>query len=104
LLRRNSGDHTDSPSKECIVRIGFNYPAVMLAAGAVAVAIAAAPPAAADPAQQICIGLSTSSAKCQMPGDTEINDSLPYANVLPQWSEFGQQSGGPYGGAGGGAG
>jgi hypothetical protein len=76
----------------------------MLAAGSAAVAIGAAPMAAAEPAQQTCISVSSSATKCQSPGDTEINDSLPYANVLPQASYFGGQSQGPYGGAGGGAG
>jgi hypothetical protein len=86
------------------VRIRIAYLTSVLAAGAAAVAIAAAPAAAADASQQTCTSLSTSSTKCQSPGDAEINDSLPYANVLPQWTEFGGQSGGPYGGAGGGAG
>ena len=76
----------------------------VLAAGAAAVAITAAPAAAADPSQPTCVSLSSSSTKCQSPGDAEITDSLPYANVLPQWSYFGGQSGGPYGGTGGGAG
>jgi hypothetical protein len=80
----------------------------VLAAGATAVAITAAPAAAAaaaaDPTQPSCVNLSSSSTKCQSPGDAELNDSLPYANVLPQWSFFGGQSGGPYGGTGGGAG
>jgi hypothetical protein len=48
--------------------------------------------------------LNSASTKCQSRGDVELNDSLPYANVLPQWSFFGGQSGGPYGGSGGGAG
>jgi hypothetical protein len=32
----------------------------------------------------------------------EINDSLSRANTSPQWSSFGGQSGGPYGGSLGG--
>jgi hypothetical protein len=86
------------------VRMRLAYLTPVLAGVAAAVAIAAAPVAAADASQQTCVSLSTSSTKCQSPGDAEINDSLPYANVLPQWTEFGGQSGGPYGGAGGGAG
>lgn len=77
----------------CIVRIGFKYSAVMLAASAVAVAIAAAPPAAADPAQQTCIGLSTSSTKCQSPGDVEINSSVPAPPAGP-WAMYGPFWGG----------
>lgn len=76
----------------------------LLAATAAAVAITAAPAAAADPSQSTCVNLSSSSTKCQSPGDVELNDTLPYANVLPQWSFSGGQSGGPYGGPGGGAG
>jgi hypothetical protein len=86
------------------MRIRLRYATPVLAAGAVAVAIAAAPMAAADTAQQTCISVSSSSTKCQSPGDAEINDSLPYANVLPQFSYFGGQTAAPYGGPGGGAG
>jgi hypothetical protein len=77
------------------MRIALKYLRLtpVLAAGATAVAT-----------QPSCVNLSSSSTKCQSPGDAELNDSLPYANVLPQWSFFGGQSGGPYGGTGGGAG
>jgi hypothetical protein len=84
--------------------IGLKCVTTVLAVGAAAVAIAAAPAATAAPAQENCINLNTASTKCQSPGDVELNDSVPYANVLPQWSTIGGQSGGPYGGAGGGAG
>ena len=78
--------------------------ATIVAVTMAALAIGTAPAAAADGATQKCTNLNTSSTKCESPGDVEINDSLPYADVLPQWSEFGGQSGGPYGGPGGGAG
>jgi hypothetical protein len=84
------------------IRVKFMTPA--LVAAAATVAIAAAPTASADPAQETCTSVSSSSTECQSPGDAEINDSLPYANVLPQFSYFGGQSAGPYGGPGGGAG
>jgi hypothetical protein len=42
--------------------------------------------------------------KCQSPGNAEINDSLPYANVLPQYAYTGGQTSAPYGGPGGGPG
>jgi hypothetical protein len=84
--------------------IGLNCVTPFLVAGAAAVAIASAPVAAAAPAQETCVNLNSASTKCQSPGNVELNDSLPYANVLPQWSFFGGQSGGPYGGTGGGAG
>jgi hypothetical protein len=84
--------------------IGMKGVTTVLAVSAAGVAIAGAPAAAADPAQETCVNLNSASTRCQSPGDVELNDSLPYANVLPQWSFFGGQSGGPYGGAGGGAG
>jgi hypothetical protein len=86
------------------MRIGRRYIIPTLAAGAAAAAIAAAPTAAADSAQQTCTSVSSSATKCQSPGDAEINDSLPYSDVLPQFSYFGGQSAAPYGGPGGGAG
>jgi hypothetical protein len=76
----------------------------VLVAGVAAAAIAAAPTAAADSSQENCTPLGSSAVKCQSPGDAEINDSLPYANVLPQYSYFGGQTAAPYGGPGGGAG
>jgi hypothetical protein len=75
---------------------------LILAAGAVAVAIAAAPTAIAKTPK--CTQLNSLSTRCESPGNAEINDTLPVANVLPQWSVMGQQSGGPYGGPGGGPG
>jgi hypothetical protein len=81
--------------------IGTKHIAPVLAAGAVAVAIAAAPTAAAAPTET-CTGLNTGSTICESPGNAEVNDTLPFASVLPQWSDFGGQSGGPYGGSFGG--
>jgi hypothetical protein len=72
--------------------------AVMSAA---ALAIAAAPAAAAQQSQT-CTNTSTSATICGSPGNVEINDSLSRANTSPQWSSFGGQSGGPYGGTLGG--
>jgi hypothetical protein len=72
--------------------------AVMSAA---ALAIAAAPTAAAQQSQT-CTNQSTSATICGSPGNVEINDSLSRANTSPQWSSFGGQSGGPYGGTLGG--
>lgn len=48
------------------------YVKAVLAAGATAVAIAAAPTAAADGAQQSCTNLSSSATKCESPGDAEM--------------------------------
>lgn len=75
---------------------------LIIAAGSAAVAIAGPPTAAAK--QPACTQLNNLSTRCESPGNVEINDTLPVANVLPQWSLFGQQSGGPYGNAGGGPG
>jgi hypothetical protein len=72
--------------------------AVMSAA---ALAIAAAPTAAAQQSQT-CTDPNTSATICGSPGNVEINDSLSRANTSPQWSPFGEQSGGPYGGSLGG--
>jgi hypothetical protein len=71
-------------------------------AAAIGLAVAGSPTAAGQPSQETCTSLNTSSTKCQSPGNAEINDSLTRAYVSPQWSSFGQQSGGPYGGSLGG--
>jgi hypothetical protein len=76
--------------------------ALIIAAGSAAVAMAGAPTATAKP--PTCTQLNSLSTRCESPGNAEINDTLPVANVLPQWSLFGQQSGGPYGNPGGGPG
>jgi hypothetical protein len=73
----------------------------IIAAGAAALAIAGAPTATAQPT---CTQLNSLSTRCESPGNAEINDTLPVANVLPQWSVMGQQSGSPYGNGGGGPG
>ena len=83
------------------MRILLKYFTTPLVMGAVAVAIAAAPTAAAA-ATETCTGLNTGSTICESPGNAEVNDTLPFASVLPQWSDFGGQSGGPYGGSFGG--
>jgi hypothetical protein len=74
---------------------------VAAGAAAAAAAIAGAPTAAGKPT---CTQLNSVSTRCESSGNVEINDTLPVANVLPQWSLFGQQSGGPYGNPGGGPG
>jgi hypothetical protein len=87
-----------------MMRTSLKFVTSMLGAGAVAVALAAAPPATASPNQETCTSVNSSATKCQSPGNAEINDSLPYANVLPEYSYFGGQSTGPYGPPGGGPG
>lgn len=83
------------------MRIRLKCIAPALLTGAVAVAIAAAPTAAAATAET-CTSLNTGSTICESPGNAEVNDSQSRAATLPQWSSFGQQSGGPYGGSFGG--
>ncbi|MDT5009854.1 MAG: hypothetical protein QOH57_1471 [Mycobacterium sp.] len=86
------------------MRIRLKYMTPTLAAAVAALAIAAPPVAAADGAEETCTNLNNSAVKCQSPGNAEINDSLPYANVLPQYAYSGGQTSAPYGGPGGGPG
>jgi hypothetical protein len=68
------------------MRIGLKCITPVLAARAAAVAIAGAPTAAAT-GQSSCVTLGT-SAKCQMPGEVEINSSIPAPNPGP-WAVYG---------------
>jgi hypothetical protein len=86
------------------MRIRLKYMMPTFAAAIVVLTVAAAPMAAADGAQETCTNLNNSAVKCQSPGNAEINDSLPYANVLPQYAYTGGQTSAPYGGPGGGPG
>jgi hypothetical protein len=92
------------------MRIKLNYIAPLLAAGAAAVAIGAAPIAAADPAPgpaiaQSCSGTS-SGTECQSPGNVQIDDSPPPVSYDPYGGEGfllgGYGYGGFHGGGGGG--
>jgi hypothetical protein len=73
------------------MRLGLNYFAPLLAAGAAAVAIAAAPIAMAaptapsDPAQvqQSCANLGGSQSECQTPGNVQVNDAPPQVDYFP---------------------
>jgi hypothetical protein len=58
---------------------------LLLAAGAGAVAISAAPIAAASTTGCSTIGLDT---ECQTPGNVQINDSAPI-QYAPEYPEFG---------------
>ena len=68
------------------MRIGLKYITPVLATCAAAVAIAGAPTAAAT-SQSSCVMLGTST-KCQMPGEVEINSSIPAPNPGP-WAVYG---------------
>ena len=74
---------------------------ILSAAGAVALAIGAAPTATAD-IGEFCTNINTGNTKCERPGNVEINGSLTRADTIPMWSVQGGASGGPYGGTLGG--
>lgn len=67
------------------MRLGPKYIAPLLAAGAVAVAVAAAPIATAAPTashdasqvQQSCADLGATHSECQPPGNVEVYDAPP---------------------------
>ena len=69
------------------MRIKLNHVAPLVGLAAVAVAIAAAPIAAADPgpAQQ-CAG-SGQGTVCQSPGNVQINDAPPPVSFFPYGGE-----------------
>jgi hypothetical protein len=73
------------------MRIGLNYIAPLLAAGATAASIVAAPIAAAVPtapsnpaqAQQSCTNLGGTQSECQGPGNVQLNDAPPQVDFFP---------------------
>jgi hypothetical protein len=71
------------------MRIKLTHIAPLLAAGAAAVAISAAPPAAADPipAEKICTE-SVSGSQCESAGNVEINNT-PTTHFTPQYPMLG---------------
>ena len=91
------------------MRIKLNYLAPLLAAGAVAVAVGAAPIAVAAPGpiQQSCTA-DGAGTECQSPGNVQIDDSPPpVSNFDPYGGEgfllggWGGHGGGFHGGGGG---
>jgi hypothetical protein len=87
------------------VRIKLNYIAPLLAAGSAAIAITAAPIAAAAsaPPQGAC-DAAVSGSICQTPGNVEINDAPPAVNYDPYGDDgfLLGYGGGFHGGFGGG--
>jgi hypothetical protein len=70
------------------MRITMSSTTMLLAAGAVAVAIAAAPTAAADAGMsQFACNSGTPGTSCVSPGNAQINDSLP-PDFTPQYPDF----------------
>jgi hypothetical protein len=90
---RNSGTHTNRPNIEGdpTMRLGLNYIAPLLAAGAATAAIAAAPIAAAAPpapgntsqVQQSCAAVGGTQTECQSPGNVQVNDAPPQVDFFP---------------------
>jgi hypothetical protein len=70
-------------SKGVIVRIRINYITPVLAAGVAAVAIAAAPSAAATPDDQLCSDMG-GSTQCQSAGNVQIYTTLHAMSVTPR--------------------
>jgi hypothetical protein len=69
------------------VRMKLNYLAPLLMAGAAAVAIAAAPIAAAAPTTGQSCGGSGTGTICQSPGNVQINDAPPPVQFYPYGGE-----------------
>jgi hypothetical protein len=69
------------------VRIKLNYIAPLLTAGAAAVAIAAAPIAAAAPTTGQSCSASGAGTICQSPGNVQINDAPPPVQFFPYGGE-----------------
>jgi hypothetical protein len=69
------------------MRIGIKYTTPVLVAGVAAIAIAAAPIAAASSNHESCVTAATST-KCNKVGDAEINSSIPAPNPGP-WAVYG---------------
>jgi hypothetical protein len=82
------------------MRVKLNYLIPLLATGAAAVAVAAAPIAAAAPGplQQSCTQIGADS-ECQSPGNVQINDSPPPVNNFDPYGGEGFLLGG-FGGGG----
>ena len=74
-------------SKGVIVRIGIGFIAPVLAAGAAAVAVAAAPSAAATPDGQLCSDMG-GSTQCHRTGNVQIY-TVPQAASATTTSTYG---------------
>jgi hypothetical protein len=92
------------------MRVKLTYLTALLAAGAAAVAISAAPIASAAPTplQQSCTE-TVSGSECESPGNVEINDTPPPVNFDPYgddglliggYGAYGFHGGGFHGGGG----
>jgi hypothetical protein len=91
--------------------IKLSYLTPLLAAGAAAAAISAAPIASADSTTQQSCNESVSGSVCESPGNVEINDTpgpmdfQPYGEdgfLIGGYGGYGYHGGGFHGGGGGG--
>jgi opacity protein-like surface antigen len=91
--------------------IKLSYLTPLLAAGAAAAAISAAPIASADSTTQQSCNESVSGTVCESPGNVEINDTpgpmdfQPYGEdgfLIGGYGGYGYHGGGFHGGGGGG--
>jgi hypothetical protein len=80
------------------MRIKLRYITPLLAAAGAAAAIGAAPVALADSSTPLnCTYINGNlDTQCQSPGNTQINDSLPFVPYTPQYPYF--EGGYGYGG------
>jgi hypothetical protein len=92
-------------TKESTVTIKLRYITPLLAAAGAAAAIVAAPMAMADSTTTATTAQSCSylngnlDTQCSSPGNTQINDSLPFVPYTPQYPYFeGGYGGGHMGG------
>jgi hypothetical protein len=72
------------------MRINRNHIASILATGAVAVAVAAAPTASAAPIppRQTCHAVGDARTECQSPGNVQIDDSPPPVDNFDPYGPF----------------
>ena len=90
---RNPGTHTDKASdrRSTTVRVTRPIFIPLLAAGAVAATISAAPIAAADSStgSQLTCYQSGPGTQCQRPGNVQFNDAPPPVQFYPYGGEAG---------------
>jgi hypothetical protein len=87
--------HQGDRRRSAAVRIGLKFITPLIAAGAVAAVMAAAPMAAADSTQaaQTC-NQSGPGTQCQSPGNVQLNDDPAPVQFYPYGGESGLLGGG----------
>jgi hypothetical protein len=69
--------------KENIMKIRTSYITTLLATGAVAVAVAAAPTALADTTSGLSCDTTNAGSECQTPGNVQIDNAPPVVGFYP---------------------